>query len=340
MIVIKTMPVKRMENQKTGRKQQEYFRGSGSQPDPIFKKGKVIIMKFEYGKDYPFAAYITNLGKYNEGELIGEWVKFPSSPEEMAATLKSIGIGETDEFGCPYEEWFITDYDCYIPGLYKIAGEYESIDELNMLAKKLTEMPEDDFRKFSAAIEAGEGGSSLQDLINLAENLDYYIVYPDIETEADLGRFYLEESGIYDLSAIGRLADYIDAERFGRDVSLEEGGTFTNYGYVLRDTSSLPVIYDGMNVPKEYRIMGKAEEYLKNAEMSLEDDYNMIDGIVNNGPKAGMSRETAEKEVIAPLREGKMSVREALAKICESCGQKEACKDVGRFTKSMAEPVL
>ena len=22
-------------------------------------------------------AYVTNLGKYNEGELVGEWVKFP-----------------------------------------------------------------------------------------------------------------------------------------------------------------------------------------------------------------------------------------------------------------------
>ena len=24
-----------------------------------------------------FEAYITNLGKYNEGFLVGEWVKFP-----------------------------------------------------------------------------------------------------------------------------------------------------------------------------------------------------------------------------------------------------------------------
>ena len=29
----------------------------------------------------------------------------------------------------------------------------------------------------------------------------------------------------------------------------------------------------------------KPENYLKNAEMSMEDDYGMIDGIINNGPK-------------------------------------------------------
>ena len=32
---------------------------------------------YDHNKDYPFAAFITNLGKYNEGELVGEWVKFP-----------------------------------------------------------------------------------------------------------------------------------------------------------------------------------------------------------------------------------------------------------------------
>ena len=27
---------------------------------------------YDHDKDYPFAAFITNLGKYNEGELVGE----------------------------------------------------------------------------------------------------------------------------------------------------------------------------------------------------------------------------------------------------------------------------
>ena len=38
---------------------------------------------FEYDKDFPFAAFITNLGKYNEGELVGEWVKFPTTADEL-----------------------------------------------------------------------------------------------------------------------------------------------------------------------------------------------------------------------------------------------------------------
>ena len=38
---------------------------------------------YDYDKDYPFAAFITNLGKYNEGALVGEWVKFPTTAEEL-----------------------------------------------------------------------------------------------------------------------------------------------------------------------------------------------------------------------------------------------------------------
>ena len=35
------------------------------------------------------------------------------------------------------------------------------------------------------------------------------------------------------------------------------------------------------------------ENALKNAEMMLEDDYNMIDGIVNNGPKEGRAADSS-----------------------------------------------
>ena len=58
---------------------------------------------YDHDKDYPFAAFITNLGKYNEGELVGEWVKFPTTTEELKEVFKRIGIGQKDDFGQPYE---------------------------------------------------------------------------------------------------------------------------------------------------------------------------------------------------------------------------------------------
>ena len=40
------------------------------------------------------------------------------------------------------------------------------------------------------------------------------------------------------------------------------------------------------------------ENALKNAEMMLEDDYNMIDGIVNNGPKEGRAEKSSASRLL------------------------------------------
>ena len=39
-----------------------------------------------------FEAYITNLGKYTEGKMVGETLKFPTTTEEVQALLKRIGV--------------------------------------------------------------------------------------------------------------------------------------------------------------------------------------------------------------------------------------------------------
>ena len=75
-----------------------------------------------------FEAYITNLGKYAEGQLVGETLKFPATTEEVQSLLKNIGVD-----GVLYEEFFITAFDGDVMGLYDYLTEYENLDELNHL---------------------------------------------------------------------------------------------------------------------------------------------------------------------------------------------------------------
>ena len=56
-----------------------------------------------------FEAYVTNLGKYNEGELVGKWITFPITKKELDKALREIGINEN------YDEWFFTDFDGKYP---------------------------------------------------------------------------------------------------------------------------------------------------------------------------------------------------------------------------------
>ena len=210
---------------------------------------------YSYNKDYPFAAFITNLGKYNEGELVGEWVKFPTTAEEMKEVFKRIGIGQRDDFSQPYEEWFITDYDCYVDGLYSKLGEYENLDELNYLASKLDEMSDSEYAQFQAGMEMGDHCGSLQEIINLTENLDCYEVYPHIEDYDDLGRYYIEELEVMQVPE--HLQNYIDYEAYGRDVAMDENGSFTDQGYVRDTGDRFCEYYDGErgSIPDEYRVM-------------------------------------------------------------------------------------
>jgi len=196
-----------------------------------------------------FEAFITNLGKYNEGELIGEWVKFPITNDEIQEVFKRIGIGRR------YEEWFITDYECPDPGIYDTLGEYESLSELNYLANQIIELDESE-EFWQAVLDLGEYTGSVQDLINLTENLDCFDYLPGVTDDSDLGYYWIEESGCYDTKAMGAFSNYIDYESFGRDIRFNESGLFTDNGYIRLNGNHFVEVYDGNieNIPEEYRI--------------------------------------------------------------------------------------
>ena len=242
---------------------------------------------YSYNKDYPFAAFITNLGKYNEGELVGEWVKFPTTAEEMKEVFKRIGIGQRDDFGQPYEEWFITDYDCYVDGLYSKLGEYENLDELNYLASKLDEMSESEYAQFQAGMEMGDHCGSLQEIINLTENLDCYEVYPHIADYDDLGRYYIEELEVMQVPE--HLQNYIDYEAYGRDVAMDENGSFTDQGYVRDTGDRFCEYYDGErgSIPDEYRVMSFQDDLPEEekSEWAMDIAFDMDEFFRQNDPQ-------------------------------------------------------
>lgn len=45
----------------------------------------------------------------------------------------------------------------------------------------------------------------------------------------------------------------------------------------------------------------KPENYLKNAEMAMEDDYGMIDGIINNGPRKTVAELEEQSKTGTPI---------------------------------------
>ena len=159
--------------------------------------------------------FVTNLGKYNEGELIGEWVSLPIDESELEEVLERIGINEE------YEEYFITDYETEFDGLD--IDEYSNIEELNELAAQLENFDEYDLEKIGAIVEGC--GIALQDAI---DNIDDYTYYSG-KTLEDVAYEIVEEC--YELPEIAQR--YFDYEAFARDLGYD-GYTETENGVIYQ----------------------------------------------------------------------------------------------------------
>jgi len=115
---------------------------------------EAAMMNISDTRDCAFEAFITNLGKYNEGFLVGEWVKFPVTNEEMQAVFRRIGIGRR------YEEWFITDYDCPDAAIGKVLGDTtfvlpysQELEEQYLAGNLLADLILKDSRPFRKELE-------------------------------------------------------------------------------------------------------------------------------------------------------------------------------------------
>lgn len=158
--------------------------------------------------------YLTNLGKYNEGELIGEWVELPVSQEELQKVFERIGINEE------YEEYCIADYEC---DFYEV-GEYESLDALNEMAERIEELDEEESEIVKVLMS--ELGYTLDEAIDKVNSGDYTI-YSDCDDMTDIAYQVVEECG-YLNNVPDNVARYFDYESFGRDLGIEGTYIFTD----------------------------------------------------------------------------------------------------------------
>ena len=198
-----------------------------------------------------FSILIDSRSRFETGVPGGAWLPMPATQEQLHAAMRSVGITADNP-----QDFFVGGFanteDCPfdVPLAVIQSG---SMDELNYLGKLLEMQRDEDKAKFAAAVTLGEYAGNLKDLINLAQNLDCYWIYPTVQSEEDYGYYLIDE--LDELELPEEAKKYFMYEEYGRDAAINDGGRFTEQGYVYNNKNTFSEWYNGRDIPKEYRIM-------------------------------------------------------------------------------------
>lgn len=200
-----------------------------------------------------FSILIDSRTRFETGEPGGVWLSMPTTKEQLHKAMQRVGItaeNPQDFFINGFANTEQQPFDVPLP-VIQSAG----LDELNYLGNLLSMQRDEDRDKFTAAVTLGEHAGSIKDLINLAQNLDCYWLYPTVQNEEDYGYYLIDE--LDELELPEEAKKYFMYEDYGRDAAINDGGRFTEQGYIYNNKNTFTEWYNGKesDIPREYHVM-------------------------------------------------------------------------------------
>lgn len=175
-----------------------------------------------------FKVHVWNLGKYNEGELVGGWINLPTSEKKIKEFLTQVV-----ELNANYEEYMISDYEI---DLNYSPFEYDNIYNLNLLAKASERIM--DLEKINCYLDT-RADFSISEIINVIlqeENIPYYDYGMDnsiyMDKEEKYGYAMADVSGISDILENYKISDYFDYKRYGDMCRISDSVELFDNGYI------------------------------------------------------------------------------------------------------------
>jgi antirestriction protein len=189
--------------------------------------------------------YVANLGKYNEGEIIGGWLTLPTTHKEIKNFLKN-QVGLNSQYG----EYSIHDFESDFS-----LGEYEDLYDLNLLAVMLEQLSETEKNIASAYCNAN-GLKDTQSILNTCIQVgDLFYVQIDANTwgsrEEKLGYAVVDEidsdlKTTLEQCRVGEglsAYEYFDFEKYGRDIAINQGYFATDEIFLFYNSDIDPKLY-------------------------------------------------------------------------------------------------
>ena len=200
-----------------------------------------------------FSILIDSRTRFETSEPGGVWLSMPTTKEQLHEAMQRVGITADNPQDFLINGFMNTEqqpFDVPLP-VIQSAG----LDELNYLGNLLSMQRDEDRNKFTAAVTLGERAGNIKDLINLAQNLDCYWLYPTVQNEEDYGYYLIDELDELELSEEAK--KYFMYKDYGRDAAINDGGRFTEQGYIYNNKNTFTEWYNGKesDIPREYKVM-------------------------------------------------------------------------------------
>lgn len=210
-----------------------------------------------------FSIMIDNRAEAQNDRPHGYWLDLPTTAEKLQEAMREIHISTDNPqdffiagFSYPEDRHLAIPYDMVLAA---------DVDELNFLAARLEKLDVAALAELNAALQNPRGGfESIGQIIDYADNVDYFVHLPDVQSPGQLGDYYLNRSSMVDMPEEWKAG--IDVARFGQHIAQQEQGVFTPYGYLVRSGDEWQRVHEGQPVPEEYRVMSFSQpEVLREA---------------------------------------------------------------------------
>ena len=134
-------------------------------------------------------------------------------------------------------------------------------------------------------------GTSIDQLINLTDNLDKFTLYENVKNDEDFGIKLINDD---ERKVPEWLQDYIDYEAYGRDEAINRGGLYSEYGYI-EQTSGIEEYYKGVaDIPVEDFVLLPDDKKMAENIETMKDVLSATDAILSEQKQTAETKNVTE----------------------------------------------
>lgn len=147
--------------------------------------------------------WLGDLGKYNEGDLVGQWIDLPMDADELQTLVNKYSNGGTTDY-------FIADWESPITGL---VSEHSAPQKLNEIAEQLDKFNEYDLVRVKFLVE--------DESLSIADALEGYedVMFYEGQSLKDVAYSLVEDGCFGDIP--DSISNYIDYDAIARDLGID-----------------------------------------------------------------------------------------------------------------------